>query len=159
MKCRQSGTGWGKVRTPREVNYNSSSQTKCRESAECHKIDNIRPCREIQGWIFPSGPASAASRQQMWDPLTSARHGTNYILLRSTPSGPHQQNQFWEDSTRCFVTNGQSGKWTDANLLMRLFCFFSPQRRVWTGCGERLPSAPGYLPRWDGNIYLFHWFA
>lgn len=29
--------------------------------------------------------------------------------------------------------------------------FLCLQRRVWTGCGEWLPSAPRYLPRWDGT--------
>lgn len=129
--------------------------------------------KKIQGWTSPQVrpplcPNNKCETQTLWPQPDTKQIKFCYGALTSlSPSSPHQQNQFWKDWTRCFVRNGQSGKWIDANLLMCLFVFvavsvcvcvslfLSLQRRVWTGCGERLPSAPWYLPRWDANIYLF----
>lgn len=83
VQTEEAGRGkWGRTK----ANSNFSSQTNSWNLLNDHKIDDIQPCKKIQGWIFPSGPTTAVSRQQMRDSdsPTSARHKTNSILLRRT---------------------------------------------------------------------------
>ncbi len=72
----------------------------------------------------PLCPNNKCETQTLWPQPDTKQIKFCYGALTSpSPSSPHQQNQFWKDSTRCFVRNGQSEKWIDANLLMCLFVF------------------------------------
>lgn len=114
--------GWGKVRTPREVNYNSSSQTKCRESAECHKTDDIRPCREIQGWIFPfrSSECCVPATNARPSDLSQTRNKLNFVTEHSEQSSSAKPILGRLNEVLCYKwTVGEMDwcKFTDVSLL------------------------------------------
>lgn len=88
-------------------------------------------------------------------------HTQNKFNSGTVPLSPHLQTVPTSKinfGKRCFVSEGRSVKWIDADLLTGFFVavcvcvFVNLQRRVWAGCGERLPSAFWYLPRWDTHL-------
>lgn len=103
-KCkqrRQVEGKWGHTK----VNYSFSSQSNSWNLLNATELMIYNLVWRSKGGFFPSGPATAmcpnnkCEPQTLWPQPDTKQIKFCYGALTSpSPSGPHQQNQFWEDS-------------------------------------------------------------
>lgn len=99
------------------VNYNSSSQTNCQESAECHKIDDIRPCMEDPRVDFPfrSGERCVPATNARPSDLSQTRNKLNFVTEHSEQSSSAKPILGRLNEVLCY-------KWTvGGNGLMQIY--------------------------------------
>lgn len=128
-----------------QITNSSTTKGRCLEKsedffAECHKTDNLRPCENIQVWILPK-----QDTQTLWPQPDTNKFN---VLLRCL-SSCLQADLVKAKLCGLSVTMDQC-RLNDVLCLCWFVCVcVSRQRWIWTGRGERLPSAPWNLPWWD----------